>query len=349
MVNTAAHEVVAEIYPETVLKRKLPVNFQEEHRRLFELDLERSLPPGKLVRLKNVRISHEGILFRGRGILPESFAFAWQLREWKARSVFKLLATNYLFRRRRRIDGEVLWITDSWSTSYFHWLTDGLKRLFAMRDRLNDQTVLLPSGYEQRDVVMSSLKAFGANKVDFIGNNEALECSSILMATDIAPSGHFRDETIQGVREILLSAFGDSNYRGKGERIYISRKRTSKRRIVNEDELTPILTKFGFQTLCMEDFSFEEQVKICSRARYIVSNHGAGLTNALFMRDGGNLLELRHQWERNQNCFFVMSSALNLNYFYQRCRAHDFNAAPHNADLIVDPAELEKTLSLLVA
>jgi hypothetical protein len=349
MVNTAASEVVAEIYPEQLAKRKLPVNFDQDHIKLFDLDLERTIPPSRLVRLKNVRVSREGIFFTGTKLLPESFPFLWLLEEWKKRSIFKFLVTNYLLRRRRQIDEEILWITDYWSTGYFHWLTDALTRLFAVRDRLHDRLLMLPAGYDNRGVVTSSLKAFGVNNVNYIAHDETLECSSILMPTHTAPSGHFNEEAIRGVREILLSAFGETNYRGPGERIFISRKRADKRRIANEEELQPILEKFDFQIICAEDLSFEEQVKICSRAGYLVSNHGAGLTNALFMNDGAKVLELRHHSDRNRNCFFVMSSALNLNYFYLRCRPQQHDADPHIADIVVDPDEFEKTLHLLLA
>ena len=187
VIDAAEPEIVTEIYPETVSKRKLPVNFSEDHRALFDLDLERSIPPSRLIRLRNVHVSREGIFFTGTKILPESFAFAWIAREWKVRSVLKFFATNYFFRRRRHVDKEVLWISDYWSTAYFHWSTDALTRLFAIRDRLNVQTLMLPAGYETLDFVTSSLKAFGVNNVNFIGPKEALECCSVLVPTHTAP------------------------------------------------------------------------------------------------------------------------------------------------------------------
>src|SRR5688500_19312228 len=52
--------------------------------------------------------------------------------------------------------------------------------------------------------------------------------------------------------------------------------------------------------------SFEEQVKLLSRARYVVSNHGAGLTNMLFMRDDTKVLELRHRSDYINNCYFIL-------------------------------------------
>jgi capsular polysaccharide biosynthesis protein len=144
----------------------------------------------------------------------------------------------------------------------------------------------------------------------------------------------------------LLSAYGDET--GEGERLYISRRAAGKRRIVNEDEIAPILSRFGFDTVRTEELSFEQQVRICSRARYVVSNHGAGLTNTLFMRDGGSVLELRHQTDRINNCFFTLASALELKYFYQACTPQNAKADPHEADLLVDPDELDQNLRLLV-
>ena len=175
--------------------------------------------------------------------------------------------------------------------------------------------------------------------MDFIGPEEVFECRSLLMPSHTAPSGHYNEEIIRGVRDVLLSAYGDSD---QGEKIYISRRHAAKRRIVNEDEVNEVLSAFGFQTIYAEELSFAQQVQICSRARCIVSNHGAGLTNMLFMPQGGSVLELRHRKDRINNCYFTLSSALNLNYFYQTCRPTDDGPDPHTADLIVDSERVRK-------
>jgi len=335
-------EVVSTIYAEAVSKRKLPVNFSQEHLALFEGEFERVIPECRLLRFLDVLASPEGLLFKGTKILPESFAFPYHLDDWPFRSVLKFLAKNYGFRRRRPIEREVLWITDYWSTGHFHWLTDALTRLFVVRDRLSDFLLLLPGSYKTRDVVKTSLEAFGVKNVDFIENDEVVACRDLLLPSHTAPSGHFNDEAIRGVRNVLLSAYGSAA--AGGERLYITRSRAAKRRIVNEDAIATILANFGFQTILAEELSFAEQVQISSRARYIVSNHGAGLTNILFMRDGGSVLELRHQSDCINNCYFTLASALDLNYFYQTCQPQNPSADPHEAHLHVDPEELETNL-----
>jgi hypothetical protein len=64
----------------------------------------------------------------------------------------------------------------------------------------------------------------------------------------------------------------------------------------------------------------------------------------LFMPEGGSVLELRHEADRINNCYFTLASALNLQYFFQTCRAANDGPDPHIADVIVDSAELEKNL-----
>lgn len=344
MAKHEAPEVLTTLYAESVATRNLPVNFDQDHLSLFKHELERTIPQIRLLKFRDVRVSSEGLLFSGLKILPQSFAFSNHLDQWKRRSVVKFLFTNYVSRRLRRVEDDVLWITDYWSREYFHWIADALSRLFVVRDGLNDLVLTLPAGYEDLDYVRSSLKAFAVKRVDFIKPDETLQCRSLLLPTHAAPSGHYNADVIRGVRDVLLSAYGDSSDRG--ERIYISRHSAKKRRIVNEDEVVKILQQFGFQTIRAEELSFEQQVQTFSRAQYIVSNHGAGLTNMLFMKHGGSVLELRHKLDHINNCYFTLSSALDLNYFYQTCEPSSVDLNPHTAHLMVDPRALESNLRI---
>src|SRR5688500_5276267 len=236
-------EALTTIYPETIARRNLPVNFNPEHLQLFEGELERLIPESRILKFSDVLASPEGLLFKGTRILPESFAFPYHLEEWRLRSVFKFLTKNYVLRRRRKIEREVLWITDYWSTGHFHWLTDVLTRLFVVRERLSDPLLVLPGKFETLDVVSASLSAFGVVNVDFIRPDEFVECRNLVMPSHTAPSGHFKDEAIRGVRDVLLSAYGDA--RDSSERIYISRRRAGKRRTGNEDDVTPDVRRVG--------------------------------------------------------------------------------------------------------
>ena len=66
------------------------------------------------------------------------------------------------------IDRDVFWITDTWSKNYFHWMTDALPRLFTIREKIKNETLLLPGSYSRLEYVRSSLKPFFIREVQYL-------------------------------------------------------------------------------------------------------------------------------------------------------------------------------------
>jgi capsular polysaccharide biosynthesis protein len=168
------------------------------------------------------------------------------------------------------------------------------------------------------------------------------------MPSHVAPTGHYNDDIIRRVRDLLVRTLGNTSDKDRGQRIYISRARASKRKITNEAAVLAVLERYGFRTVYPEDLLLEEQVKLFSRVQYLVSNHGAGLANMLFVPEGACVLELRQQHDAHRNFYFSLAAALNQKYFYQICPPADVNVANHLADLIVDTVALEKNVRLLL-
>jgi capsular polysaccharide biosynthesis protein len=332
---------------ESVSTRRLPVNLEPGDRWLFEHELQRSLPESRLIEMRGVRISAGGFLFQGGRILPESFAFAHLLEAWTRARRLRFLAANYL-RPPTRIERDALWIADNWSAGYFHWLADTLPRLFLVRQHLKDWTLLLPHYARALPFVEPSLKPFGVDAVRYANQNEVFACRRLFVPTHAAPPGHFNDGVIQDVRRVLVTAYGGAGDAPDG-RLYISRSAARRRKVSNEADVLGVLRRFGFRIMHAESCAFEEQVRAASGSRYLVSSHGAGLTNMLFMRPGSRVLELRYHGDKVSNCYFTMASALRLHYAYQTCASPDPAEPAHTADLRVDVARLERNLERLLA
>jgi capsular polysaccharide biosynthesis protein len=64
--------------------------------------------------------------------------------------------------------------------------------------------------------------------------------------------------------------------------VYISRRDSPVRKLLNDEELALRLEAEGFRTLVASELSVAEQIRAFSRARVIVGPHGAGLTNLVF-------------------------------------------------------------------
>jgi hypothetical protein len=85
------------------------------------------------------------------------------------------------------------------------------------------------------------------------------------------------------------------------KRIYLSRRNCNKRRL-NEDELRPILEKYGFEFVYTEDMDIITQARLFNQAEHIVGASGAAFTNLVFCSKGCRVLVFLSQ-HRNSTCF----------------------------------------------
>lgn len=327
--------------------RKLPVNFSETDSGLFEHEVQRVIPETKLLKLRGIEVNPYGILFRGNEVLPESFPSPRHLDTWvnpkmRWRFLRRLHSLTY-----KRLKQDVLWFTDIWSAGYFHWMTDALPRLFVSRGVTDSATILLPGPFEEMEYVRSSLIPFAVRDVKFV--REKFICKNFILPTHTAPTGNYNEPVMRALRSLYTDFYRNTRGAAPGDKVYVSRSRAERRRIVNEEEVVNALKHYGFETVHFEDYSFEQQVKIALGARYLISNHGAGLTNMLFMKSGGSVLELRREGDAHNNCYFALASALGVKYFYQLCDSENPDEDAHTANLIVDEQKLRRTVEQMLS
>jgi capsular polysaccharide biosynthesis protein len=334
------------LFEESVVTRKLPVNLHESDRHLFRHELEKIIPATKLLRFTDVRVSPAGVLFRGARVVPESFVYPQFLERWKSpRGRLRAMA-GYLLRRPEKLNQPVLWVTDNWSHMYFEWITVALPRVFAIRDRLADATILLPKRYARLEYVVSSLKVFGTRPPVFV--DEPVLCNELAMSTHTADPGNYNERIVRELRRLYVNVHKDVNLHGSTDKVYISRAKAGRRKVANEGEIVDLLHSYGFRTVYFEDHTFAEQVRIARAARYLVSNHGAGLTNMLFMIPGSSVLELRRNGDAHNNCFFSLASALELRYYYQLCESRRPDTNENKSDIVVDCQKLRANVERML-
>lgn len=330
-------------------ERKLPVNFNDADLALFGHELSMVIPPAGLLELNHVNISSDGIIFKGGRILAESFNYPHEFRRWaNARNLSKFFVRNYAFRTKERLDDKAFWIVDNYGSAYFHWLLDALPRLYTVRDLIVDGTLVLPEAFQLSAYIMPSLAPFTVRSVRFLKQNEVLHCRELLVPSHIGPSGQYNEEVVRSLRQFYRSYYSQEDTKSP-DKIYISRSKAIKRKIVNENEVIEVVRAYGFSVVCFEDHPFEEQVKMMLRARYVVANHGAGLANMLFLPEESSVFELRKLGDRHSNCYFILASALGLKFYYQLCQAENPDEDAGWANVFVDLKLFRKNLEVMLA
>jgi capsular polysaccharide biosynthesis protein len=125
-------------------------------------------------------------------------------------------------------------------------------------------------------------------------------------------------------------------------RIYISRQKCRSRTLVNETEINPILEKYEFETVFLEDLTLQQQIETFSAAKIIIATHGAGLSNLVFSCPETILFEL--VVEGDERPFFLnICAALGMKYTALACPAGE------RQSITINPQDFEAILAVLVA
>jgi capsular polysaccharide biosynthesis protein len=66
------------------------------------------------------------------------------------------------------------------------------------------------------------------------------------------------------------------------KRIFLNRSPKTGRCLSNLEEVTPILEKYGFETIDAAGMSIDQQKELFANTRYLIAIHGAGITNMIF-------------------------------------------------------------------
>lgn len=258
----------------------------------------------------------------------------------KASSNKKLKAyIKCLIFKKRKIN-EGLWVLDQWSSGYFHWFTEVLPRIISGKEINKDAKVLLPLHHKQNDFILESLRAL-KTEAAFYDINRKIVVNKLFAPSHLKPA-QFDPEYILQVRDAFQSNLPKDIPQKK---IYISRKKANRRKILNEHELNNMLSALGFITVYMEELSFSNQKDLMNETKILISNHGAGLTNMLFMKEGSLVIELKADALDINNCFFNLAKALNHRYYYtiNKGDSNEIQKANINVDLI----KLEELLSAI--
>ena len=329
------------LYPSSLSKREIPKNFDEKDRFLFEKEWEKTIPETFVKKLEKIMVNADFVLFDRKKIYEESFLNADYLKNPSFVQKSKFFIKNFIVRKHKKFDGSAIWLVDAWSSNYFHWLFDVLPRWWAAQKLSQKLPILLPQPFEKIDFVKQFLELLNIKAV-FIPKNEVWHVQELYFISHTAPTGNYNNLIIRELNTFFSEKILEKKHHF-GDRIYISRKNASKRKIVNEPELEILLANYGFQSLILEDYSVYEQLSMLKNVHFLVSIHGAGLGNMLFMPSGGRVFEIRRKGDKDNNAFFSLANALAFDYFY--LLADSDSSDTHTANLTVDLVEMEEKLT----
>jgi capsular polysaccharide biosynthesis protein len=327
---------VAELRQAYTYKRKLPENYAVHNSSRFDPIKTCEVSAAYIEKVSQVKVC-QYYLFSGINLM-EDFCLPIQKRgkikvwkQWLKLNLYPSLQIE-----------EAFWVTDIWSKNYFHWILECLPRILALRNSGIDAPLLLPEHIYKSQYIQDSLKDLKIECVTF-NFRQTVKVESIFLPSHDSPCAFDPDYLKALIRsyELIDKVDKSEPYR----KIYISRANAGKRKVSNENELIPILLRHGFEIVKMEDLSFKEQRDLMYETAVLLSIHGAGLANMIFMPKGSKVIELHPDVERYNSCFYHLAAALAIPYYYSFEEADHSN--PQDANINVKLENINRVLRSL--
>lgn len=217
-----------------------------------------------------------------------------------------------------KIPGKVAILSGLAGHVYYHWMFDILPRLKLIeRSQIKlseiDYFVVnsLSKPYQQETLALLDIppsKIIESDRCSYI-QGEELIVPSFPGYIDWVPPG-----TMQFLRQTFLPQVSAAK-NNLNKKIYISRAKAKTRQIINDLEVSQLLTSLGFQIVFLEEMSVLEQVAIFHNAEVIVAPHGSGLTNLVFCVPHTKVVELfSPNYLRTD--YWMISQHLQLQHYY---------------------------------
>lgn len=241
----------------------------------------------------------------GAGLVFDAF-MTMQPALARDRPTSPLLARSGLHMRLRLdkaepvvIQGPCVLLGGDGSSNYYHFLHEHLSRLEVLHALGVDTAGLryvIGGGLLAFHHEFLALSGIGADQIVTLPAQGALAFEQLLAPLPLGRGGAFTSALIaRWARERVVPAAG-AGAAPASRKLFLSRARTGRRRIVNEEQVYEVFASYGYELVYPEELGVREQVALFAQATHIAGSGGAALTNMLFMPPGGHVLMLNNRY-----------------------------------------------------
>ena len=198
----------------------------------------------------------------------------------------------------------------SWWKNYYHFLMDACATYLQLRDyeAITADTKILTLGPPtawQREY----LKILDINPDMFIDiTQRPVKIRRLLIGSPTRQRFTLSQNAIDRLRHTIVNSVAP-NQPEPHKKIYITRRSTDKRRILNDDEVSAFLESRGFEVIASEKLSVRGQIELFSQAKTIVAPHGAALANMIFSQRP-NIIEFFAEDALDRGYFITLTNIL---------------------------------------
>ncbi len=308
-------------------KNKIAINILEEkkEREIYSPPIYPIQPNGKIekkisneiyyVILKNVLVSGENnIIIADNYCLNDKYALEYANEfqfDTGAVIQFSDNKSKVLVDKKINIIDEAVLLIGEASNNYYHWIFDILCRIIYVNqfDKLKKVPLIVDETVRRHETCLKLLEYlnFSERKIIYIEREKFYKINTLHYFSPCTWSSVYNNinaktvnkarfmksrETITLFREEVLKQI-NQNEKTYPKKIFISRRGSTVQRLVNENELAELSTKFGFEIYDPMQHSIEEQIVLFKNVDCIICDEGAALVNMLWCQNKAKIICVR--------------------------------------------------------
>lgn len=282
-----------------------------------------------------------GYVITARGNFIESSLqpnFPYHLPPWRVAtpSPLRFMEARHSDSGNTRHFPVVISLRHLWEWNYYHFYFDVLGKLRLFYDVGIDQATPVVLGNYVNELRWSEQIIHTGYLSDsnwIIQGNDFILADKIIYGRTRQNYKHKLDYVLDRMNVPIMNHIGN-------ERVFLSRR--TGRKILNFEEILPVLKEFNFRVVDTASMSIAEQVQLFSNTRVLLAIHGAGVTNAIFRRDAPlSVIELH---SRNYISTDFRRMCREYGYSYDTLDGDPDGRAPQHASFRVSADRLRAKL-----
>lgn len=340
------------LLPSVSIQENPPLTLEKEVHKIFRDEYEHEAPAAFVAIIPGARVwGRNGTL-----IAPNDILLSDVSREFgayggvtgKAHTVNKQL---YLH-KCKKLRGKIAVLGTAGTYNYHHWLFDTIARVHLLKlAGVFDQIDFFILDYNGLSFQKESLQQVGIplDKVICANDNWRFHIEAETLIIPSLPSKLARVGIwpVQFLREIFLQKKAE-----EPQRLYISRRKATSRKLVNEKEVISFLQTKGFIEFFPEDHSIVETAAYFAAADYITGVHGSGFANLAFISPSTKVIDIVAPLHLDPY-YWMLSNRNGGSYAYlfgegERAEENkDLVASKVDHDLLIDLEKLQQVFNIL--
>jgi len=229
-----------------------------------------------------------------------------------------------------------------WEWNYYHFYLDALGKLSLLDEAgLGRDIPIVLGKYALELPFVQQILRRGAfrDRVWVIPEHEYIRAKSVIYCRTGRPYRERLDYLLDEM-DVAVPATND------GRRLFLTRGKGGTRRILNEDAVMNLLSRYGFTPVDTSGMSVDQQIDTFSQARYLVAAHGAGVTNIIYRRTAPlGVLELHGSAHISQDFWRICAQ---YGHWWEHLAGDPDGPDPKHANFTIDIEALEAALDRMM-